>query len=113
MGQVNELLELIQALKLIGVIGVSVMYLFFKRRIQPLQKRCHFGFDFLETEDPSCMSAAELPADEALRWVGRVPLDVNTVPYVPLLFSAKNEPKSVQNSSTQVLFAIIMYLTFL
>jgi hypothetical protein len=62
-----------------GVTGASMMYSFFERRIQPLQKRCHFGFDYLETEDPSRMFAVELPVGEALRRVGRVLLDVNTV----------------------------------
>jgi hypothetical protein len=42
-----------------GVTGASGMYSF-DRRIQPLQKRDRFGFEYLETEDPSCMSAEEL-----------------------------------------------------
>jgi hypothetical protein len=78
-----------------GVTSASVIYSFFERQIQPLQKRCSFGFNYLEAEDPSHMSAAELPAGEVLRQVGRPLLDVNTVPYVPPLFSAKNQPKPV------------------
>jgi hypothetical protein len=109
MGQVNELLELIQALRLMGVNGASMMYLFFERRIEPLQKRCRFGFDFLETKDPSRISTAEMPVGQVLGRVGRVLLDVNTVTYVPLLFSAKNQPKSVQNSSTRVRFVILVF----
>lgn len=36
MGQVNELIVLIQALEEMGVTGASTMYSFFERRIQPL-----------------------------------------------------------------------------
>jgi hypothetical protein len=80
MEQVNELLELIQALKLMGVTGESVMYSFFEHWIQPLQKRCYFGFDYIEYEDPSCMSAEELLPGEALKRIGRVLMDVHDVP---------------------------------
>lgn len=62
MEQVRESIDLIQALKLMGVTGASVMYSFFERQIQPLQKKSHFGFDYLESKDPSCMSAEELPS---------------------------------------------------
>jgi hypothetical protein len=48
MEQVRESIDLIQALKLMGVMGVSVTYSFFEQRIQPLQKRSQFGFDYLE-----------------------------------------------------------------
>ncbi|RLM78698.1 putative gypsy-type retrotransposon protein [Panicum miliaceum] len=59
--------KLIQELKLMGVTGASVMYSFFKRWIQPLQKRCRLGFDYLGPEDLSQMSADELPPEEALK----------------------------------------------
>jgi hypothetical protein len=96
MDQVNELLEMIQALKMMGVTGASVMYSFFECRIQPLQKRCRFGFDYLETKDPSRMSAEELLVGEPLKRVARVLMYVSAIPYVPQLFSAKNAPKQVQ-----------------
>jgi hypothetical protein len=41
------------------------------------------------------MCAEELTDDAALIRVKRVLLDVNTVPYVPKLFSAQNPPKPV------------------
>jgi hypothetical protein len=46
-------------------------------------------------EDPSRMCAEELTDDAALIRVKRVLLDVNTVPYVPELFSAQNPPELV------------------
>jgi hypothetical protein len=38
--QVKELLEAIDALKKEGVTGASVMFSFYKRRVQPIQQRC-------------------------------------------------------------------------
>jgi hypothetical protein len=47
-------------------------------------------------EDPSQMCAEELIDDAALIWVKQVLLDVNTVPYIPELFSAQNPPEPVR-----------------
>jgi hypothetical protein len=93
--QVNELLAIIATHEEIGVIGASVMFSFFKRRIQPLQQ-CHtLGFEYIGAEDSSRMCAEELSDDAALTRVRRVLLDVDAVPYVPQLFSAQNPPKPV------------------
>jgi hypothetical protein len=81
------LLAIIAANKEIGVTGASVIFSFFKRRIQPIQQR--------HTEDPSRMCAEELTDDATLIQVRRVLLDVDAVPYVPQLFSAQNPPKPV------------------
>jgi hypothetical protein len=80
MDQVNELLAIIAAHKEIGVTGASVMFSFFKRRIQPIQQRHTLGFEYMGVEDPSRMCAEELSDDAALLRVKRVVLDVNTVP---------------------------------
>ncbi|RLN27635.1 orf3 [Panicum miliaceum] len=92
--QVNELLELISKQKESGVTGVSVLASMYKRRIMPLQKRCRFGFEYLESNDPSRLSAEVLPSQTALDRVRRVLLDRNPVPYVLKLFNAVNPPKS-------------------
>jgi hypothetical protein len=88
MDQVEELLDTIEAHKLMGVTGASVMFSFFKCRVQPIQQRHKLGFEYTGTEDPSRMCAEELSDDAALLRVKRVLLDVNAVPYVPGLFSA-------------------------
>jgi hypothetical protein len=95
MDQVDELLTIIAAHKEIGVTGASVMFFFFKRRIQPIQQRHTLGFEYIGDEDLSQMCAEELTDDAALIWVKRVLLDMNAVPYVPELFSAQNPPKPV------------------
>ncbi|KAG2563076.1 hypothetical protein PVAP13_8KG361201 [Panicum virgatum] len=65
MDQVNELLDLIEGLKRLGVTGASVRLSFYQRRVQPLQKRCRFGFEYLDTEDPSRMCAEKMSVEEA------------------------------------------------
>jgi hypothetical protein len=95
MDRVDELLALIAAHKEIGVTGASVMVSFFKCRIQPIQQ-CHtLGFEYMGAEDPSRMCAEQLTDDAALIQVKRVLLDVNTVPYIPELFSAQNPVEPV------------------
>jgi hypothetical protein len=87
MDQVEELLDIIEAQKMMGVTGASVMFSFFKRRVQPIQQRHRLGFEYTGSEDPSRMCAEELPDEAAVLRVQRVLLDVDAVPYVPALFS--------------------------
>jgi hypothetical protein len=102
MDQVKELLDVIEAQKKKGVIGASVMFAFYKRRVQPIQQCHRLGFEYTGTTDPSRMCAEDLPDEVALHRVQRVLLDVDAVPYVPTLFSARNPPKPV---SIRLLFA--------
>jgi hypothetical protein len=50
MDQIEELLDTIAAHKLMGVIGASVMFSFFKRRVQPIQQRHRLGFEYTGAE---------------------------------------------------------------
>jgi hypothetical protein len=77
------------------------MFAFFKRRVQPIQQRHRLGFKYTGPADPSRMCAEVLPDEAALQRVQRVLLDVDTMPYMPTLFSARNPPKPV---SIQLLF---------
>jgi hypothetical protein len=88
MDQVKELLDVIEAQKKKGVTGASVMFAFYKRRVQPIQQRHRLGFEYTGPADPSRMCAEDLPNEVALQRVQRVLLDVDAVPYVPTLFSA-------------------------
>jgi hypothetical protein len=86
MDQVEELLDIIAAHKQMGVIGASMMFSFFKRRVQPIQQRHILRFEYKGAEDPSRMCAEELTDEAAL---------TRAVPYVPQLFSSQNPPKPV------------------
>jgi hypothetical protein len=46
MDQVKELLDVIEAQKKKGVTGASVMFAFYKRRVQPIQQRHRLGFEY-------------------------------------------------------------------
>jgi hypothetical protein len=95
MDQVEELLDIIEAHKMTRVTGASVMFSFFKLRVQAIQQ-CHkLGYEYTGAKDSSRMCAEELSDDSALLRVKRVLLDVDAVPYVPELFSARNPPKLV------------------
>jgi hypothetical protein len=93
--QVKELLEAIEAQKKKGVTGASIMFSFYKRCVQPIQQRCCLGFEYTGPAGPSRMRTEEVPDEVALQRVQRVLLDVDAVPYVPTLFSARNPPKPV------------------
>jgi hypothetical protein len=66
MDQVEELLDTIAAYKLTGVTGASVMFSFFKCRVQPIQQRHRPGFKYMGVEDPSRICAEELSDEAAL-----------------------------------------------
>jgi hypothetical protein len=110
MDQVRELLDIIEAQKMKGVTGASVMFSFFKRRVQPIQQRHRLGFKYTGTADLSRMCAEELSNEAALQRVQRVLLDVDAMPYVPKLFSARNPPKPV---SIRLLFVGINLCYFI
>jgi hypothetical protein len=95
MDQVEELLDTVVAHKEVGVTGASVMFSFFKRRVQPIQQRHILGFEYKGAEDPSLMCAEELTNEAAPTQVRRVLLDMDVVPYVLQLFAAQNPPKPI------------------
>jgi hypothetical protein len=53
------------------VTGASVMFAFFKRRIQPIQQRHRLGFEYTGPADPSRMCVEELPDEATLQRAGR------------------------------------------
>jgi hypothetical protein len=60
MDQVEVLLDIIEAHKMTGVIGASVMFSFFKRRVQPILQHHRLGFEYIGSEDPSHMCVEEM-----------------------------------------------------
>ena len=78
------------------------------RRIQPLQARESFGFQYQGTTDPSRYSKEEISDDVVF---SRIQLlkNVNRIPVVPGTFSAANPPKQVLDKSSR--FIEIEYFT--
>lgn len=63
MSKIEELLKLTKERRNRGVTGVSMMYSWIVRRIQPLQKRTCLGFEYLGLSDPSRLSADPIGRD--------------------------------------------------
>jgi len=98
MSQVWGLLSKIKDLRDSGVTGASMMWSWLRRRVQPLQKREHFGYEYLAEGDPSRLSGDELLEADALRMLRRAVHGMEAVPFVPKLFSIARPPKPVSSS---------------
>ena len=66
-----------------------------KRRIQPLQARETFGFQYQGTTNSSRFSEEEIWNEEVFSRIQRQLQNVKDVPVVPDTFSAANLPKQV------------------
>jgi len=77
------------------VTGEAVMFDWMKRKIQPLQARETFGFQYQGTIDSSRYSEEEISDEEVFSRVQRLLRDVKKIPVVPNTFSAANPPKQV------------------
>ena len=64
MSQIPELLEMIASLKQKGISGEAVAFDWMKHRIQPLQARVTFGFEYQGTSGPSRYSTKEITNGE-------------------------------------------------
>ena len=97
MSQIPELLEMIASLKQRGISGESVAFDWMKHRIQPLQARVTFGFEYQGINDPLRCSEEEISNGEALRRVQRLFEKDEHVPHLLNTFSVLNPPKEVSD----------------
>ena len=98
MNQIPELLEMIASLKQKGISGEAVAFDWMKRRIQPLQARVTFGFEYQGKNEPSRCSEKEMSNREALRRVQRLFEKMEHVPHLLDTFSVLNPPKEVSDT---------------
>jgi hypothetical protein len=84
-------------LKQRGISGESVAFDWMKRRIQPLQARVTFGFEYQGKNDPSWCSGEEISNGEALRRVQQLFEKVEHVPHLLNTISVLNPPKEVSD----------------
>lgn len=78
--KIQPYLNHIEALKLGRLTGVGIVGSFIRRRIQPLQQRERFGFEYIGADDSSRMIKKELSEDEVLTRVQRVLAKVRKQP---------------------------------
>ena len=88
---------MIASLKQKGISGEAVAFDWMKRRIQPLQARVTFGFEYQGKNDPSWCSGEKISNGEALRRVRRLFEKVEHVPYLLNTFLVLNPPREVSD----------------
>ena len=93
--QVPDLLKLIADLKQNRITRDVVVFDWMKCRIQPLQARETFGFEYQGASDPSRYSTKEISNGKALRRVQQLLEKVDHVPHLLDIFLASNPPKQV------------------
>ena len=94
--QILDLLEWIANLKQKQIIGEAGIFDWMKRRIQPLQAREIFGFQYQGTSDPSQYLEKEISNGKILCRAQRLLKKVEHVPIIPDTFSASNPPRQVR-----------------
>lgn len=91
--QIPELLARIAEFRQKNLTGEAVVFDWIKRRIQPLQARETFGFQYQGTIDSSRYSEEEISNEEVFSRIQQLLKNVQGVPVVPDTFSATNPPK--------------------
>ena len=93
--QEEELLQRVAVLKNKGVTSATVVFYWHGRQIQPLQKRCHAGFEYIGREDPSRFLSERIHPDEAMALLYSIFEGVDSEPEIPKLYHYKNSPNPV------------------
>ena len=70
----------IRAMKDQGLSGVKVDASFFRRRVQPLQERIHYEFEYTGPEDPAWVTTDELMEGEVLERIQNMLASVQVIP---------------------------------
>ena len=79
-------MQRIAVLKNNGVTGAMVAFSWLGRQIQPLQKRCHAGFEYSGLDDPSRFSSEVIHTNEAMAILNDLFEGVDSVPELPKLY---------------------------
>ena len=75
--------------------GAMVAFSWLGRQIQPLQKRCHPGFEYSGLDEPSQFSSEVIHPNEAIAILNDIFEGVDSVPELPKLYHHKNTPNLV------------------
>nr|TKW20547.1 hypothetical protein SEVIR_4G095600v2 [Setaria viridis] len=91
--QVPKLLAKIVDLKTKGLTGIGMAFNFLNRRVQPLQLRHTWGYEYSGLNDLSRMSPEEISTDEVMERLGRMFKNVEDIPKVVGPFNASDLPR--------------------
>jgi len=86
MPQVQDLLENVSERKKVGVTGATVMLSWLQRRIQPLQQRTNFEYQYTGAIEPLRITLEGLDDRLALKMLKRALLGIHTLPAILELF---------------------------
>ena len=64
-----------------GLSGIGVVASFIRRRVQPVQERIHYGFEYTALEDPTWVTTDERTEGELLVRIQNVLVSVQVIPY--------------------------------
>ena len=107
--QVSKQLARIADIRQKNLTGEAIVFDWMKRRIQPLQARETFGFQYQGTTDSSRFLEEEISDEEVFSRIQRLLENVKDVPVVPDSFSAANPPKQVLDKSSRFVFCRRMW----
>lgn len=93
--QLPDLLEKIAVLKSQVLTGVGVVFNFMKRRIQPLQLHCTWGYDYSSPNNPSRMSPDDLSVDDVMARLRCLFKHASAIPMIVREYCAANVLNSV------------------
>ena len=88
-------MQRIAVLKNKGVTGAMVAFSWLGRQIQPLQKRCHAGFEYSGLDDLSRFSSGVIHPNEAMAILNDLFDGVDSMPELPKLYRRKHPPNLV------------------
>ena len=100
----GELQRRITELKRQGLTAERVAYSFMKRRVLPLMKREHYGFEYTGADDSARMAVEEISDDLIMIRLKRIFKVITAVPAAVEEYSAQRPPNSVR--STRVLIPL-------
>ena len=87
---IRPFLKQLSAMKDQGQNGVGVVASFIRRRVQPLQERVHYGFEYTEPQDPARVTTEELTEDEVLERIQDILQAVLVISYQYLELNHEN-----------------------
>ena len=78
---IHPFIKQIQAMKDQGLSGVGGVASFIRHRVQPLQERIHYGFEYTGPEDPTRVTTNELTEGEVMERIQNMLASVQVIPY--------------------------------